>query len=414
MEIVEILSDSFLQCVCLVYGVWAAVCALFAGTAWIIFQAYKHLQMFLIKYSHVNSELWKRVNRKLLVVNYRVYRKIFPFLTGLIPIHYKSPEGDRYLELQIVSVKWKGTIYGVFFCGIISTALHLGLKYRLQIISKIEKALEWIRSENVFSTITTNWVAILSLLGIILIILRYCKDKYINNVITQIHDEELKKILIVHKKLFREIVNLLNRLSVNLEWILQTPKSAGCFMPLYWSIENSYPQFSYNEKTQSFEVNDGDFRHASPYPTVVYKEISGQLARIKKEIGDFLETSPYYSTSAVNRYIRGLSGFDIASFAQRYSTDDLICREYVENICNKFPENLEEVMMCSTYSDETKIEKLKDLLDRRNYQIQTTVEETIRVSIEMEEYVKRFSKAFKLKTKRKGIPAQDLLEKMKS
>ena len=184
-------------------------------------------------------------------------------------------------------------------------------------------------------------------------------------------------------------------------------------MHLRWFMENSYPQFTYNEGAKTFEVNDGESRVTAHCAMKAYKEISAQLDRIKKQVDDFLAESPYYSTSAINKYIGGLGGFDVASFARRYATDNLICREYVEDKFSKLPGNLDK-MMLSEDSNETKARKLTDYLNTQSQIIQGAIEENIRMAIEMEEYIKHFSKAFKLKSRRKEMPLQDMLDKMKS
>lgn len=409
---IDALSNNLLSCFIVVCGIWVGICALLAFVAWITVQIYWHLQMFLITYSNCRSQLGHFVNRKMLILNYRVFRRVYSFLKGMVPFYYEFEGEKRYLELRIVSYKWKDTVKGFFCSGIVAAVLHYGLKYRRQITDGVAAAIAWGCKIAVFEFFTDNWVIIVTILAIVLIMVRYCKDKYINNIIYQIQDDDLKKILNIHKNIFHNIAELRNDLRYNLETVLRAQKSKGIFMPLCWSMENAYSQFSYNEGTKLFEKYDGHFRSVSFCPAVGYREITEQLSQIEKVVDDYLAASPYYSLSAVNKYIRGLNRFDITSFSQNNNVGNLICWEYIDCMCNKFSENLNN-MMCSDYSDETKIRELTDLLKVRSFVILSDIEKTIRVAIEMDEYIKHFGKALRLRARRKDIPVEDALDRMK-
>ena len=75
--------------------------------------------------------------------------------------------------------------------------------------------------------------------------------------------------------------------------------------------------------------------------------------------------------------------------------------------------NITEFITNSNFDDESKIIKLNELLDSGNYLAANTVLKTIEYTIDIETYIYKFSKAFALKTRRKELSFEQILDKYK-
>ena len=78
-----------------------------------------------------------------------------------------------------------------------------------------------------------------------------------------------------------------------------------------------------------------------------------------------------------------------------------------------YPEHITEFITNSNFDDESKIIKLNELLDSGNYLAANTVLKTIEYTIDIETYIYKFSKAFALKTRRKELSFEQILDKYK-
>lgn len=134
---------------------------------------------------------------------------------------------------------------------------------------------------------------------------------------------------------------------------------------------------------------------------------------MKIRIEEFKNTNPFYNTSAINKYVRGLQGFDISRAIKENDINHLLCEEFIKSLYELYPEHITEFITNSNFDDESKIIKLNELLDSGNYLAADTVLKTIEYTIDIETYIYKFSKAFALKTRRKELSFEQILDKYK-
>ena len=145
----------------------------------------------------------------------------------------------------------------------------------------------------------------------------------------------------------------------------------------------------------------------------ISKNTSDILNKMKIRIEEFKNTNPFYNTSAINKYVRGLQGFDISRAIKENDINHLLCEEFIKSLYELYPEYITEFITNSNFDDESKIIKLNELLDSGNYLAANTVLKTIEYTIDIETYIYKFSKAFALKTRRKELSFEQILDKYK-
>ena len=121
----------------------------------------------------------------------------------------------------------------------------------------------------------------------------------------------------------------------------------------------------------------------------------------------------FVQQSAINKYVRGLQGFDISRAIKENDINHLLCEEFIKSLYELYPEHITEFITNSNFDDESKIIKLNELLDSGNYLAADTVLKTIEYTIDIETYIYKFSKAFALKTRRKELSFEQILDKYK-
>lgn len=130
-------------------------------------------------------------------------------------------------------------------------------------------------------------------------------------------------------------------------------------------------------------------------------------------IEKFENTNSFYSTSAVNKYITGLHGFDISRAIIKNDERHLLCEEFIKSQYEQYPNNITDFIADRNFDDTSKIKKLNNLLDLRNCDVVDFALKTIEYVIDIETYIYKFSKAFALKTRRKDLSLEQIFEKYK-
>lgn len=101
------------------------------------------------------------------------------------------------------------------------------------------------------------------------------------------------------------------------------------------------------------------------------------------------------------------------NFELFWNNQDKILFARVTDMIKQYPEYITEFITNSNFDDESKIIKLNELLDSGNYLAANTVLKTIEYTIDIETYIYKFSKAFALKTRRKELSFEQILDKYK-
>lgn len=262
--------------------------------------------------------------------------------------------------------------------------------------------------------ISENKWMLLTTFGVVFLVYEVLKDRFTNKIISEIHDEELKNIIITHKELFMNFITLRNTLCFNINHFFDTPKENGIIYHIHMSITEKFPSFEFDSVHRSFKKKECQNLY-SPLNsgTYGYKNIADILNKMKIRIEEFKNTNPFYNTSAINKYVRGLQGFDISRAIKENDINHLLCEEFIKSLYELYPEHITEFITNSNFDDESKIIKLNELLDSGNYLAANTVLKTIEYTIDIETYIYKFSKAFALKTRRKELSFEQILDKYK-
>lgn len=292
------------------------------------------------------------------------------------------------------------------------------INFVLNNINIFKKAYLWFLDEqiakNILTFISENKWMLLTTFGVVFLVYEVLKDRFTNKIISEIHDEELKNIIITHKELFMNFITLRNTLCFNINHFFDTPKENGIIYHIHMSITEKFPSFEFDSVHRSFKKKECQNLYSLLNAgTYGYKNIADILNKMKIRIEEFKNTNPFYNTSAINKYVRGLQGFDISRAIKENDINHLLCEEFIKSLYELYPEHITEFITNSNFDDESKIIKLNELLDSGNYLAANTVLKTIEYTIDIETYIYKFSKAFALKTRRKELSFEQILDKYK-
>lgn len=119
------------------------------------------------------------------------------------------------------------------------------------------------------------------------------KDRFTNKIISEIHDEELKNIIITHKELFMDFITLRNTLCFNINHFWYSERKWNNLshtyehhrkIPFFW-IRFSSSQFQKKECQNLYSpLNVG---------TYGYKNIADILNKMEIRIEEFKNTNPF-------------------------------------------------------------------------------------------------------------------------
>ena len=378
----------------------------------LLVSSYFGLQKFLIKKSSPSN---KGIFGKLLVVNYRIYRSSFRLLMRIEPFHFEDRDSEPCFQPTLCSPTTKRNLPCILICLGISVVVNLVLNNVDTITSVFNRIFAMdISSIGAFFS-EYKWL-IIAAGGMLILLYGVLKDKFTNDIITKIHDQELKNILVTHKDIYADFIRLRNCLVGNIGRFLNSYKDDGIPFFLHESISHSFNHFEYDTKKRSFIARSTKSHYCPPLRssgTYGYENISDITAKMKQRLKVFKDTKPFYSTAVLNKYIPGLSGFDISRAIRGKDEKHLLCEEILESICKKYPDHVLDFVKNEDFDEEFKINQLNDLLSTRSLRLIDVVSDSIEYAIELERYINKFSKAFALKTRRNDFPAEKMIDRYK-
>lgn len=372
---------------------------------------YFWIQNILIVNSSSSNKL---IISKLIIIFYKIHKIIISFFVRIRPFQFKSYESSETFHPRLCTTKSKRNIISILICFGITMVIN----FVLNNINIFKKAYLWFLDEqiakNILTFISENKWMLLTTFGVVFLVYEVLKDRFTNKIISEIHDEELKNIIITHKELFMDFITLRNTLCFNINHFFDTLKENGIIYHIHMSITEKSPSFEFDSVHRSFKKKECQNLY-SPLNagTYGYKNIADILNKMKIRIEEFKNTNPFYNTSAINKYVRGLQGFDISRAIKENDINHLLCEEFIKSLYELYPEHITEFITNSNFDDESKIIKLNELLDSGNYLAADTVLKTIEYTIDIETYIYKFSKAFALKTRRKELSFEQILDKYK-
>lgn len=233
--------------------------------------------------------------------------------------------------------------------------------------------------------------------------------------IKSLQNEELKNIIVTHKDLYGDFLTLHYTLCQNIDHFLYSPKENGHLYVLYKTISDKFDQFEYGADACGFKSCEKRKKQRCQITrkSYNYKTIAKTTDKMKDRIEKFEATNSFYNTAAINKYIPGLKRFDISRAIQRRDEKHLLCEEFFKQICEEYPDYIVELCENKEWDAQHKIKALNEFLDLKNNIIISTALETIEYAIELERYIDKFGKAFALKTRRKDLPLEIILENHK-
>ncbi len=366
---------------------------------------YPKIQQSLIMHSNNKNHI---IIGKLLVLNYRIYNNFMYFILTIKPFKLRTDNyNNSSFNTKFCSSKTKRNLFFIFISFICSIIITLGIS-NFSIIKEFFK--EYINVDNLKNIVlffSNNKWFILSILGILLLLYGVLKDKFTNKIITEIQDEELKKIINTHKNSCKEFRKLYKCLCENIDAMLATTKYNGKIYALASSISNEFNDYKYNKDIDSFEITDKNTKR--PYVLNRCKEISEHTDRIKSIIKEFNKSESFHNTNALNKYVHGLKGFDISYFLRINNKDNLICKEFLEKELNDF-DTIEKTINNKISNDNEKIQELNDYYNLKNKIFIEAIIDTIEYTVDIDNYIKNFTKCFALKTRRKSVSFDEILK----
>lgn len=356
----------------------------------------------------------KLIIGKLIISVYKLHKIIISFFVRIKPFQFKRYEFSENFHPRLCTTKSKKNIISILIClgftMIINFVLNHINMFKEAYLLSFDKQI----AKNIFTFISENKLMMITTFGVLFLVYEVLKDRFTNKIISEIHDEELKNIIVTHKNLFMDFITLRVTLCYNINHFFDTPKKNGIIYHIHMSITEKFPSFEFDAVHHSFKKKEfQNLYYALNARTYGYKSITDILNKMKMRIEEFNNTNPFYNTSAINKYIRGLQGFDISRAIKENDESHLICEEFIKSMYEQYPEHITEFITNSNFADTSKITKLNELLDFRNYLTASTALKTIEYAIDIETYIYKFSKAFALKTRRKELSFKQILDKYK-
>lgn len=200
----------------------------------------------------------------------------------------------------------------------------------------------------------------------------------------------------------------------NINHLFNTPKDFGMIYLIHSSISEEFSSFKYDTRQRSFKRKSSSFRNI-PFSLnskiYGYENISDILNKMKARIEEFKQLNSFYDTSAINKYVHGLRGFDVSRVILENSAGDLLCEEFFKNLCEEYPDDIIDLIADNNFDESIKIEKLNKLLNLRNDIAIITALKTIQFTIDIEAYIYKFRKVFALKARRKELSIEQIINK---
>lgn len=376
--------------------------------------SYFAIQEWLLTKSNRNNKLFIS---KLVIILYKSHKKIVALLIRILPFSFKKYESNDRFEPKLLKTSSRKNVCTVLICLGFSLFINVILNYINQLSTIWNTVLNSNYIGKGISFVSENKILLLTTLGVFCIVYSVFRDKFTNKIILQIHDEELKNIIITHKELFMDFIVLRNILCKNIDHFFDIYKEEdGVIFQLHNNISKMFPAFRYDAEQKSFQKTDtSSSKYYHPLSTDVfgYIEIGDVIEKMNLRITKFKDSNSFYNTSAINKYVKGLDGFDITRAIQKNNTSTLLCEEFFSKLCKEYPEHQTNVINDCSYDDEFKIKLLNERLSLINNHTFSVALETIEYAIDIERYIDKFSKVFALKTRRKQLSLDQILERYK-
>lgn len=372
--------------------------------------AYNGLQRWLLKRSSRNRLLLSLINIAL-IINCRTHRRLSHFFNRTIFSRYNQSRRFHF-STSILNDEAKPAALSIILFTIISFSLHFSLRYRFAIADSFGTIVNSHIASNFLEFAKANYLSIITCIVIVVIVGKHLKEKYIDKIVLEEQDEDLKKILKFHKELYKLIANLRRSLCANIGCALQLPKVKGTLCSLTVAIEALCPKFEYDYSKKSFVVrNGGDIPR--PFWGGDYFEIQKQIETIQSKYHDYFSSSPFYDSSAIIKYYPKIDDLEIKFYVQQYGVQDLICKEHIASLNSKILTRISEIKQ-ESHSQETVIEKLNVFLNNENDFFIDSMMNSIEYVILLDDYLRGFGKAFKLRAKRGGLPIPDIADEVRN
>ena len=334
------------------------------------------------------------------------------FFYKMQPFHSKYSKESFRTELS----SDEGRQNGKSFCLIIvaSGLVYIVLNNIEFIKMQMEKRFYIELFENANSFIGDYKWIIITLVSVLVLLHRYLRSKFIDPIVLSIQEKELEKVILTHMDMLRDFVELYGLLCDNINRFLHSSKEKKDMFIIYRSMEEKYGKFEYDTIEHSFKVkkkntSKNDWYKSKGYS---YKNITEVTSRLKEKNSEFKKLKPYYNTMAINKYAKGLKGFDITRSALYKNEENLLCEELVKEICDTYPSSLNcisEEIIDNPYV----IAEMNRVMKNKSDRMINVALETIEYVVDLDIYIRNLKKLFALKSRREETPTQAILEQLR-
>lgn len=369
------------------------------------------VQIRLIKRSGQNNSLF---TEKMLVLIYKFEKAVNYLLFCIQPFRWDMQGRDRSFSPRLLTTRARRNVLVVLFlfCVLAVTKFILGHQDMghtfFQIVISKENIMR--AADFIFEN---RWIILTALSTLSLLYVAF-KNKFTDETFIKFQEEELHNIMILHKELFKDFVVLNWKLRKNITRFLDRSKQDGIVREMRLNMEREFFEFKYCIEEKSFKRRKKlDYSLGKPSKTFGYECIEDLVGGMKEKLEKFEKTSPFYSTAAINKYIRGLGGFDI-SWCINNSVSDyrtLLGEEEIAKNYGEFSEASLSIIGDTDVDDDRKIEALNQILKLRSEHITETVLRSVKIAVEIDTYIRKLERALKLKKRRKSIPLEQIVEK---
>lgn len=382
-----------------------------AWLRWMLVGFCWEVQIKLIKRSGQDNRLFIE---KVLVLTYKFERAVSYLLLRIQPFRWDMQGGGSSFSPRLLTTRTRRNVLVVLFllCVLAVIKFILGHQNTIHTLFQIVTSKENIMRAADF-VFENRWILLtaLSTLSLLYVAL---KNKFTDETFIKFQEEELYNIMTIHKELFKDFVALNWKLRKNITHFLESYKQDGIAGDMRRNMERRFHKFEYSIEEKSFKRRKNlGYSPGILSKTFGYEGIEELVDGMKKKLDKFEETSPFYSTAAINKYIRGMGGFDISWCINNSISDykTLLGEEVIAKNYGDFSETNLSIIGDPDVDDDRKIEELNRVLKLRSEYIAETVLRSVKISVEIDTYIRKLERALKLKKRRKSIPLEQIVEK---
>lgn len=366
---------------------------------------YDNIQKFLLTKS---NNLNRGIIGKIIILTYKIYKPVLSFLYIVTFFKFETYE-VYYFEPKFFSINLKK------ICTCLGIAIIINIILNsvdtIQYIYDInENAINKQTIQNIEMFFIENKWMLMTTLGVMFLVVDNIKDRFVNKIISEIQDDELKKVICLHNELFKNFKKLQRNLCYNINLFLVQPKEKGILRSLDQAISKQFPYYEYDINQHSFKKRRYPVRDTyiiSPK----YLDISEIVNEMQKCIKEFKESKHFYDLSCINKYVHGLEGFNVTFNIEKNDEKQLLCKSFFDYLYQHYPKNSIEIIEDNNIEDSRKVEELNEILNSKNFDIFDTALNTIEYVIDIEIYLSKLKKIFALKNRRTTIPVGNIVDK---